>query len=293
MVKKVDYFVDDILKQELKRIHTAVTKKDRDYVMVVDGEEGSGKSVLAQQIAKELSPKFKIDNICFNANQFISQLKNSPKHSCIVLDEAYSSANSRAALSEVNRSLIGVATEMRQRNLFVIIVIPSFFDLDKYFALWRCRCLIHVYFTKDGSRGRYILFPKTSKKYLYLNGKKFYDYSKPKSPYPACSFKNIYTVDEMEYRKKKAESFRKRIVSNMAKRWLLQRNGLIKELYHNLDIRTSQFEKIFLKWGSQPISQRELSSIVQLGEEVNDVDLYEEENKNKEKKISPQAGAVQ
>ena len=230
------YFIDEITKSELERVKTAVIKKDRDYVMVIDGEEGSGKSVLAQQVAKFLDPNFNLDNVVFNADQFISRLKNAPKYSCIILDEAFNSANSRASLTEVNRSLIGVATEMRQRNLFVIIVIPSFFDLDKYFALWRCRALFHVYFTKTGARGRYIIFPKGKKKYLYLLGKKFYNYSKPASPYPPCKFNNYYTVDETEYRKKKADAFKKRTVSNLAKRWKRQRDGLINEMYHNLNI---------------------------------------------------------
>jgi hypothetical protein len=266
MVEK-EFKIDNLLQTEIDRIKNAVTKKDRDFVMVVDGEEGVGKSVLAQQLAKTFDSDFNIDKICFNSDQFIKQLKTAKKHSCIVLDEAFSSANSRAALTEVNRSLIGVATEMRQRNLFVIIVIPSFFDLDKYFALWRCRCLLHVYFASDGRRGRYIIFPKTAKKYLYLMGKKYYDYSKPKSPYPPCSFPNVYTVDEIEYRKKKSEAFKKRVISNMARRWKIQRDGLIKELHHNKDVKTSAFEKIFLSWEAKPLGMREIQSIVQLNTE--------------------------
>ena len=168
---------------------------------------------------------------------------------------------------------------MRQRNLYVIIVIPSFFDLDKYFALWRCRCLIHVYFSRDGSRGSYIIFPKTSKKYLYLMGKKFYDYSKPKSPYPPCSFGNVYTVDEQDYRSKKAMAFKKRIVSNLAKRWKGQRDALINELYHNLTIKTSSFEKMFLKWGAKPVAQREVQRIVQFSNE----ETYEEDGSDGDK----------
>lgn len=258
------FYIDPIIEKELEKVKKNVTKKDRDYVMVIDGEEGSGKSVLAMQIAKFLDPKFNIDNICFNADTFIERLKRAHKHSCIVLDEAFSSANSRSALTEVNRSMIGVATEMRQQNLFVIIVIPSFFDLDKYFALWRCRNLFHVYFKKDGSRGSYIIFPKTKKKYLYLTGKKFYDYRKPASPYPPCTFNNYYPVDEQEYRKKKAEAFKKRVVSNLAKRWKLQRDALAKEMYHNLNVKTASFEKIFLSWGAKPISQREIQRIIQI-----------------------------
>jgi len=157
---KINFYMSPPTEEECNNIRKAVITKDRDFVMIIDGEEGSGKSVLAQQVAKKLDPKFNMENICFNADQFISRLKKAPKYSCIILDEAFSSANSRSSLTEVNRSLIGVATEMRQQNLFVIIVIPSFFDLDKYFALWRCRALFHVYFKKDGSRGSYIIFPK-------------------------------------------------------------------------------------------------------------------------------------
>lgn len=276
--KKKDFYVDPIIDSELVRIKKQVIKKDKDFVVVIDGEEGSGKSVLAQQVAKRLDPNFNIDNICFNADQFIERLKNAPKYSCIVLDEAYNAASSRGSLTEVNRSMVAVATEMRQRNLFVIIVLPSFFDLDKYFALWRCKSLIHVYFDRDGGRGRFVIFPKTTKKYLYLNGKKFYDYSKPKSPYPPCRFKNEYTVDESEYRKKKSMAFKKRVVSNLAKRWRQQRNGLINELYHNLNIRTSQFEKIFLKWGSKPVGMRDIRRIVQL--DKGEGEIIDEENLN-------------
>lgn len=277
MAKKIDYYIDDIIKPELDKIKKAVIKKDRDYVMVIDGEEGSGKSVLAMQVAKYLDPNFNLDNLCFNSDQFIERLKRSSKYSCIVLDEAYNSANARASLTEVNRALVGVSTEMRQQNLFVILVIPSFFDLDRHFALWRCRSLFHVYFKKDGSRGQYIIFPKTSKKYLYLNGKKFYDYSKPASPYPACSFTNHYTIDEQEYRKKKSKAFKSRVVSNLAKRWKHQRDSLVKELYHNKQVKTSSFERIFLNWGTKPLSQREIQRIVQLREEFDDTEYNEDE----------------
>jgi len=278
MTKEIHEIIDNVLKKELDKIKHAVIKKDRDYVMVIDGEEGSGKSVLAMQIAKYFDPNFDLDNICFNSDQFIDRLKKSPKFACVLLDEAYSSANARASITEVNRSLVGVSTEMRQQNLFVILVIPSFFDLDRHFALWRCRSLLHVYFRKDGSRGSFIIFPKTQKKYLYLNGKKFYDYSKPISPFPACSFPHYYPIDEMDYRKKKSMAFKSRVVSNLAKRWKHQRDSLVKELYHNHQIITSKFEKIFLNWGTRSLSQREIQRIVQLESKEDSEEYDDEEN---------------
>jgi len=117
MAKKGNYHKAPIMVEEIKRIRNNVLNKDRDFVLVIDGEEGSGKSVLAQQIADQLDEKFTIENIVFNADQFIERLKKAPKHSCIVLDEAYNSANSRSALTEVNKSLVN--------TLFLIRFISS------------------------------------------------------------------------------------------------------------------------------------------------------------------------
>ncbi|KKK76218.1 hypothetical protein LCGC14_2865900, partial [marine sediment metagenome] len=85
-------------------------------------------------------------------------------------------------------------------------------------------------------------------------------------------FKNHYTVDETEYRLRKSQAFKKRVVSNMAKRWLLQRNALINELYNNHNVRTSQFEKLLLKWGSRPISQRDIQRVVQTNSSPDELD---------------------
>lgn len=259
-----EFYIDPIVKKECDEIKKNVTQRDRDWVCVVDGEEGSGKSVLAMQLAKHLNPNFSINDICFNSDQFIDRVKKAPKFQAIVMDEAFSSANTRACLSEVNRAMIGLATEMRQRNLYIIIVIPSFFDLDKYFALWRCRCLFHVVFEKDGGRGSYYIYPKSSKKFLYLYGKKTYDYRKPSSPYPMCHFRKYYTVDEEIYRGRKAEAFKKRATSNLAKTWRGQRDSLINEMYHNMNVRSLDLPKIMLRWGQKQISQREIQRIVQI-----------------------------
>ena len=200
-VKKL---IDPFLIPHLEKVKHKVLNKDRDWCVVVDGEEGVGKSVFAQQLALYLDRNFNLDNVCFTSDQFIKKIKSSKKGTAIILDESFNAANSRASMTEVNRSLIGVATEMRQNNLFILILLPSFFDLDKYFALWRCKTLFHLYFTENEDR-RYIIFPKDKKKYLYLNGKKTYNYSKPKSDFPPMVFPHIYAIDELEYRKKKSE----------------------------------------------------------------------------------------
>ncbi len=262
--KEKKLWVAPIIMEQLNIVKKRVITKDRDWVCVIDGEEGSGKSVLAQQIAMFLDPNFTINNIVFNSDDFIKIIKDpkTKKGTAIVLDEAFAAANSRSSLSEVNRSMIGVATEMRQKNLFIIFCIPSFFDLDKYFALWRCRALFHVYFTNEEDR-RYVIFSKDQKKMLYLFGKKFYSYAKPQSNFPPFQFSNFYTVDEQEYRLKKSEAFKKRTVSNQARTWLTQRNAYIRYMLMELGISSEDVAKVPMNYGVARVSTQHINRVSQ------------------------------
>lgn len=226
-------FVDNIVAKQIPDIRHEVLKRDKDKHIVIDGREGSGKSMLAFQLAKALDPEFNINKIAFNGKQFEDLIKDPSrkKGDCIILDEAFGSANSRSSLSAINRAMVTLATEMRQLNLFAIIVLPSFFDLDRYFAIWRCDTLFHVYFNKDGDRGQYIIFPFDTKLKLYVDGKKTYNYNAVKSPYPPCHFNKDWVIDEEEYRKRKAEAFRIKKVYTRELKWL-ERFWKLVEYFH-------------------------------------------------------------
>ena len=65
---------------------------------------------------------------------------------------------------------------MRQKNLFIIIVLPTIFMLDKYMAMHRTKALIHVFESK-GRRGYFRLFNNKKKKLLLLFGSKTMSHS--------------------------------------------------------------------------------------------------------------------
>jgi hypothetical protein len=213
--------IDRVVANQIPHMQEQVYKKDRDKHILVDGREGTGKSKLARQLAKALDPTFTIDRIAYNATEFMIMVKSPErkKGQAIILDEAYMAINSRAAMSDINRAMVGLATEMRQLNLFIIIVLPTFFDLDRYFAIWRCETLFHLYFDDGGDRGQYVVFPFDDKLQLYMRGKKFYDYNCWHSPYPPCIFPRDDPVDEIEYNKRKLEAFRKRPLTLMERKW--------------------------------------------------------------------------
>jgi hypothetical protein len=183
----------------------SVVSKDWDWVTLVDGVEGGGKSVIAQQGAYEVDPTINLERITFTPKEFREAILQATKYQAVVYDEAYTGLSSRGTMTDINKTLVSMLAEIRQKNLFVFIVMPTFFDLDRYVAIWRSRGLIHVYTDKGYGRGYFAYYNKERKKNLYIIGKKFYDYRKPKPNFRG-RFTNYYVVDEEAYRQKKLKA---------------------------------------------------------------------------------------
>ena len=213
-----DYYMDGYVKATLDTAKKTI-KKDWDMLFCVDGSEGCGKSVEAQGLAYYCDPTFNLDRVVFTPQEFRKAVIGASKYQALIYDEAYTGLSSRATMSLINRTLISMLAEIRQRNLFVFVVMPCFFDLDKYVALWRSRGLWHCYTGDDFERGFVAFYNTNRKKDLYIHGKKFYTYAKPKPNFLA-RFTNHYTVDEAAYRKKKRESLiaREKKTENAEKR---------------------------------------------------------------------------
>ena len=173
---KINYSMSSRLKHNLdKKIIPSLRKKDKDCVLVVDGKEGSGKSTLAFQIAKYVDNDFSISDIVFSPDEFRDKILHAKKGQAIVYDEAFTGFSSRSSLSPVNKVLVSLAMQMRQKNLFILIVLPTIFLLDKYMAIFRTRALIHVFESK-GKRGYFKIYNSQKKRYLILMGQKTMTY---------------------------------------------------------------------------------------------------------------------
>lgn len=253
-------YVDDKLNSQIdKNIIPKIQTKDMDRVYVVDGEEGSGKSVFAQQLGKKLDPNLQLENICFTPDEFTKRIIKAKKGQCVIFDEAFTGFSSRGALTEINKLLVGLMMEMRQKNLFVLIVMPSFFLLDKYVAIWRAKGLFHVY-TKHGKRGYWRFFNKYEKKLLYLKGKTIYDYSFPKSRMTG-RFLNKYTIDEEEYREKKKGAMGKKSRATRAQVYIEQRDTLFYILKKKYNLSNTDISKTCKDFGFK-IDRTSISKIV-------------------------------
>lgn len=203
---------------------------DFDTWVIISGDEGEGKSLLGKQIASMAQYLLNIEkrevsaHIVFDPNTFIKVIKECKKSSIIIFDEATTGLHSRKSMSNINIGLISAAAQYRKKNLFVIIILPAFHDLDKNIAIHRTRCLLNVYVDKF-KRGFFSYFTKEQKRKLYVDGKKYYDMRIVKPEFRG-RYMHWSSFDELEYEKQKDESIGRDLeVKEVKNKWLRQRNA--------------------------------------------------------------------
>lgn len=208
--EKTGFYMNAKLKEnldyEVKRI-----KKGWDVILLVDGEEGSGKSSFASSIAyylsSKLETKFELEDVIFTIPQFEEWVKEQPVGSVCLWDEFVMAGLSTEALYRIQNTLIKRMAIIRKKRLVIILVIPYLFMLRKYFALARTKCLLHVYSVDYLSRGTFMYYSKPKKRRLYIKGSKYWEHGVERPDFIG-SFTDTYGFfwDVEKYEQKKEES---------------------------------------------------------------------------------------
>jgi len=164
-------------------IYKKVRYEDYDEVLVLMGDEGTGKSRLllailewwnSQEDNKPCADDVRV-SVGMDSPEFSGLLRDAKKYMMIANDEA-ADISSRSAMAKQNRLFMVVYQLIRGENLFTVLVIPSIFDLDSFFRKRRVRHLIHI-----PKRGLYHFWDKQSlRRMVELN--------------EGRPFKNIYAV---------------------------------------------------------------------------------------------------
>jgi hypothetical protein len=149
-----------------------------DGVILTTGDEGDGKTTLNKLMAWYIDPKITIADVAFNAQQFELAVEQADEHSSILWDESDDLSGHWASI--MIQTLKRKFKRIRSKHLFIWLVTPTFFDMNKYWAIHRARCLFHVYAQpqrdKEGNfkanRGRVRFFNKDKKRLLYFSGVK-------------------------------------------------------------------------------------------------------------------------
>ena len=288
-------YIDDRLARELEEnVIPDLKEDDTDFVFCIDGKERSGKSKFADNIAGFVASKLNIDysheNFHLSPHQFRDGILNAKKRSIVVYDEAHKGMGSRRSLSEINNLLVDLMMEMGQKNLFVILVLPTFFMLDKYAALHRTVGLFHVYKDrkrdpKTNKRKRFwVYFNEKYKLQLYRKGKQNNDYNVIKFPPFRGTFLDQWIIDKNKYIEKKAESFKqhgKR--ETKAEKWLEERNKLIYALHLELKVGARNLKRVLNRVGiklSETIIKKILVECEISKETMKTEDIFDENEEN-------------
>lgn len=244
-VRGVSYHMGDNIKPKWDNLKDGkLTEYDEDRFYVTDGGEGAGKSLFTIQQAAYIDPTILDDEdgkvlprICFTPEEFLSAIRNTKStknHTKVVIfDEAFRGMSSKGSISAVNKKVVQALMEMRQNNLVVFLVSPSFYLLELYPAMMRSKALFHVVKVKNSKRRYVRIFGFQSKAQLYQIGlRKGWGYP-IKTPNKVNFFNKYPGGEEFEtrYRKKKRDSLREgEKTEKSLHKWKIQRNAAIKAL---------------------------------------------------------------
>lgn len=250
-----EIYLDGYIKSNLD-LGLKQLRDDFDQVWFVDGGEGEGKTDLAVQYAYYVNPEQTrhtlLDRVCLSVEEFDSVVLSAKQFDAIVLDEAFGGMSASGTMGRINRVLQRRFTEIRAKNLFIFIVAPSFMDIMRYFAIWRSKCLLHVYLSKERKRGFVAFYGEKKKRKLYILGKKhFYNYQVVPPQFTFRFIKQLHIVIDIEKYDEKKQKIITRSPEDIREEKLgsLKRDvvgfAMIKFKEFGITLTTSQLSELF------------------------------------------------
>ncbi len=178
-------YIDQTLSSNLDILARKI-KNDMHFLILITGHDGvgNGKSTLMTQVGSYLTWKInqlhKIDNsftsrnMTFNGIQLEKRSFELPQYSVVGLDEGDDLTTH--GMKDLAIKLKRYFRKCRQLNQILILILPSYFELPKFYALSRSVFLLDVQFKGEFDRGFFDFYSSRKKKLLYLRGKKEWDY---------------------------------------------------------------------------------------------------------------------
>ncbi|KKL55534.1 hypothetical protein LCGC14_2254450 [marine sediment metagenome] len=228
---KIDPDMADVLDLASKRNH-----RDFQYIAIIAGIPGAGKTTLSFNLASYVCSWFTLKYVCFTAAEFIRVTTECPQYSAVVLDESFESFNSKGSMTKEFKQILNHLQIIRQKNLFILLNLPNFFDLSKNVAVFLASHLFFVYSTREGDRGRFLVFDRDAKRELYVKGSRYMDYSCVNANFRARFYVNKGMIlDESEYESKKLKFFREQNEKIKSQNTISDRNTIIYRLKKEKD----------------------------------------------------------
>ncbi|MFB6181135.1 MAG: hypothetical protein ABEJ93_04615, partial [Candidatus Nanohalobium sp.] len=142
-MSQAEELLDDKICRALDITKKRVRDRDKDFVCLVEGGEGNGKSSVALEMAKYMDPAFDVDEqVCMSHEQVIRTADELQPYQAIVFDEGIEALLSRNHGKTKNKIMIEWFREIRAKNLFIFICMPEFKEIEKPIRDDRAHALI-------------------------------------------------------------------------------------------------------------------------------------------------------
>lgn len=202
-INGIERYYDEYLLSNLDYLKKMV-EANWDGIIYYGGYEGDGKTVKASQDAAYLDPTFTLERFCWTPKRFLELVNVAQKGQAIVYDEGQDVFDSGATRDKTARLVKTVLTRIRSKNLYIIIIAPDFWRINKYLFIHRSRAFIRIY--SDGlTRGYFAFYSREKKHALYIKGKKEENINVI-TPDFRGRFTNWVPFDWDEYNKRKDEA---------------------------------------------------------------------------------------
>jgi len=126
---------------------------DWDVMIVIDGERGSGKSALAQEIGRRMDPRFSVDQVALSAREMLRLYGTLRRGQVAVYDESALGLLSRGFMSEEAIALVQAALIGRKLGIVSVLAIPDLMILDVAFRESILKYRLTVERREEGERG--------------------------------------------------------------------------------------------------------------------------------------------
>tara|TARA_Y100000310_G_C20579346_1_gene762161 strand:- start:278 stop:1081 length:804 start_codon:yes stop_codon:yes gene_type:complete len=167
---------DSIMALILMNIHQHL-KDNYDYCLVVVADTGLGKSMFCLHLLetwnklvlnKEIVPK-DIRSVNTDFHKFLTRFKTMNAYDMNIFDEGVTGLDSKDHMKRLSKDITKLFNVFRSKRFFTVIVLPSFWGLNKYFRETRLRGLVWI-----NKRGEYKFYTKEGIKWLNANNERRY-----------------------------------------------------------------------------------------------------------------------
>lgn len=218
--KKQSYIIQYILNR---------IRKNKNFLGLIVGGTGSGKSYSSLRIAELLDPGFTVKRVVFTAKEFMEVLESGTlyKGAVIIFDEAGVGIPAREWYNVMNKSMNYVLQTFRNLNIIVLFTTPDLSFIDS-----QSRKVLHGYFqteTINHTEKQVIIKP-----YFIQNdpkgGKTYYKFL------PVIHKGESFTIDRMRVSLPSKEIINE--YENKKREYTKKLNTGVKEGIHNIGKKT-------------------------------------------------------